>query len=358
MLLYELRKCLLNYRCLLIIIVALILKLLFLNITIKEPKYHIRMDYDFFIEISQKISGRYTDENKAYLLSLLDEISNAESEINRLNGEVIAGKTDINTFTLAYYELRESTKHREAVDILYKQYQYIECSPDDRYFAYLDGWERLLGNTNVDMILLLVILFLTAPIFLIEYESGTIILLLCGRNGKKMLAFQKILCATFCSIFITLLFALVEWVYIQTKFPLNYSDFPIQSIEIFSELQTTLSLIQSWELIVLLRIFGAMFTAVITCCFEVIFFKMAPTVLNSALLVITPIFLFNDASVIQILPIPIAYLCSANFLMENYINSKILVPSFSFSVIIMIISCLISIFSYTNGNGIKNGETA
>lgn len=205
MLLYELRKCLLNYRCLLIIIVALILKLLFLNITIEEPKYHIRMDYDFFIEVSQKISGRYTDENKEYLLSLIDEISNAESEINRLNGEVIAGKTDINTFTLAYYELKESTKHREVVDILYKQYQYIESSPDNRYFAYLDGWERLLGNTNVDLILILVILFLTAPIFLIEYESGAIILLLCGRNGKKMLAFQKILCATFCSIFITLL---------------------------------------------------------------------------------------------------------------------------------------------------------
>lgn len=356
MLLYELRKCLLNYRCLLIVIIALILKIIFLNITIKEPKYYIRTDYDFFIEISQKISGEYTDENKAYLLSLLDKISNAESEINRLNGDVIAGKTNINTFILSYYELREITKHREVVDILYKQYQYVEGSPDERYFAYLDGWERLLGNTNVDMILLLAILFLTAPIFLIEYESGTITLLLCGQNGKKILAFQKIFCATFSSIIITLLFALIEWIYIQTKFPLNYGDFPIQSIKIFSELQTTLSLIQSWALIVLLRIFGAMFIAVITCCFEVIFFKMTPTILNSALLVITPIFLFNDASVIQRLPIPIAYLCSAKFFTENYITSKSLLTSFSFSIIIMIISCLITIFSYTKGKGINNGE--
>ncbi|MFD1904795.1 hypothetical protein ACFSQ7_13205 [Paenibacillus rhizoplanae] len=69
------------------------------------------------------------------------------------------------------YLLNGCCKNERGYELIYDQYTYIREHPADRYFLYRNGWDGLLSNDTLDLLWVLLVVLLVAPVYCYEYEK-------------------------------------------------------------------------------------------------------------------------------------------------------------------------------------------
>lgn len=305
---YEFRKCILNRRSILLVVVAVLLKLIISVLSVKNNDVTVVSDERFFMEQVKLLQGKYNAENDEYITSLFDEAAEANAQAALLPQKLRRGEITHDEYEAQGTLLNETLKHKDAIAQLYERYAYVSESPDVRAFGYFDGWSCLFENKTPDLLLIFVIIWLSLSAFQSEYDGGTAALLLTCKNGKAKLAASKIFCVISVSVACTLLFSLSQLTAFFRVFPVEDVFADIHSIEAYSEFTYSVSIISMYMIMIVMRILGGAMISVLTCLFSQFSHNAIPVVTATAMTVVLPIFLMNENEMYR-LPLPISMLC-------------------------------------------------
>ncbi|MFD2880043.1 hypothetical protein ACFTAO_35320 [Paenibacillus rhizoplanae] len=130
--------------------------------------------------------------------------------------------------------LERVLQNERGYELIYDQYTYIREHPADRYFLYRNGWDGLLSNDTLDLLWVLLVVLLVAPVYCYEYENKMDMLLLTVRKGTFQQSVCKICMALLSVALLSLLMSYMEFVF-QLKYGLEHGNYPLQSLSYFAE---------------------------------------------------------------------------------------------------------------------------
>ena len=225
-----------------------------------------------FLFSSSGYSVEITEQNKILYKEYLMHVNFIESEKQKkdrastekdnINNNYINGKISEEDYILKIQNIDSSLKKSDAFKILYDQYLFVKQNPTERYFLYINGWNNLLSNENLDIILVILLLIVITPIFTKEYEKDMIPLIITSKKGKILVPVSKLIAAGVITVFAALSFLILEYLFFKIKYGLPFGSYPIQSIPFFKTSQYDLSLEKAYLLICVIKITGFL---VFTC---------------------------------------------------------------------------------------------
>lgn len=235
---YELKKLLLTQKCLWILLICLVLKLVFL-MAVPEMK-------DSRIVLSQKQYDKYLErlyrENTAEKIAYIKEewencriilASKEEKERAYQSGEMSEDEWN------AYIEEYEwADMHKNALEIFNEKAEQFSGQPEGvepAHYIYEYGWQTIFSLQQFPDIFLLVGVVLAAvKCFSAEAASGMLPILLATRNGRQQLFRAKLGALVLLSAVATVVSAAIEVVVFVGKGWCNDSNVPIYSITFFA----------------------------------------------------------------------------------------------------------------------------
>ena len=147
-------------------------------------------------------------------------------------------------------------------------------------------------------------------------------LILTAREGRKS-ALYKLLIMIAVVLFLSLSISLIEYGFYRFKYGLPDGDYPIQSIRYFADSSKSMSLLEGYVSIGLLRIFGGVFLTIFLMFISVLAKKYAVTLLTGAVSVIIPYIGLSKTSIYR-LPLPLPFLLGTDFFAGNIVMSDAL----------------------------------
>lgn len=196
---------------------------------------------------------------------------------------------------------------------VYNQYYYAKENPSRRYLMDERGWNTLLTHDNVNFILLLCLLALCVPVFCGEYTCRMDQLLRSCRNGREQLAKDKLLVMTVTAMFVTLLFQGIQLIVVGISVGLKGGSYPLQSLRFFETSPYTLTIFQAYGMIVLCRLAGAAWFAVVIAFVSVLCRKTVLTIFAGISVSLLP-HLLGNGFLKYILPLPAGMLAGTGYL--------------------------------------------
>lgn len=145
---------------------------------------------------------------------------------------------------------------------VYNQYYYAKENPSRRFLMDERGWNTLLTHDGVNFLLVLCLLALCVPVFCGEYSCQMDQLLRSCRNGREQLAKYKLLIMAVTAMSATLLFQGVQFLVVGMTVGLSGLSYPLQSLSFFETSPYILTIGQAYGIVVLCRVAGAAWLAV------------------------------------------------------------------------------------------------
>lgn len=147
-------------------------------------------------------------------------------------------------------------------------------------------------------------------------------LILTAREGRKS-ALYKLLIMIAVVLFLSLSISLIEYGFYRFKYGLPGGDYPIQSIRYFADSSKSMSLLEGYVSIGLLRMFGGVFLTILLMFISVLTKKYAVTLLTGAVSVIIPYIGLSKTGIYR-LPLPLPFLLGTDFFAGNIVMSDAL----------------------------------
>ena len=204
-------------------------------------------------------------------------------------------------------------ENKSAFMEVYNQYYYARENPSRRYLMDERGWNTLLTHDNVNFLLLLCLLALFVPVFCGEYSCQMDQLLRSCRNGREQLAKDKLLMMAVTAILVTLLFQGIQLLAVGMFAGLSGSSYPLQSLSFFEDSPYMLTIGQAYGIVVLCRIAGAVWLAVVIALISVLCRKTVLTIFAGISVSLLP-HLFGGGFLKYVLPLPAGLLAGTGYL--------------------------------------------
>ncbi len=196
---------------------------------------------------------------------------------------------------------------------VYNQYYYAKEDPSRRFLVDERGWNTILTHDSVNFLLVLCLSALCVPVFCGEYSCQMDKLLRSCRNGREQLAEYKLMIMAAAAMIAVLLFQGVQFLTVAMTAGLSGFSYPLQSLSFFETSPYTLTIGQAYVIVVLCRIAGAAWFAVMTAFLSVWCRKTVLTIFSTISLSIFP-HLFGDSFFKYVLPLPSGLLAGTGYL--------------------------------------------
>lgn len=207
----------------------------------------------------------------------------------------------------------EAQENKPAFMEVYNQYCYAREDPAHRYLLDERGWNTLLTHDSMDFLLILSLLALCTGVFCGEYSCQMDGLLRTCRNGRETLARDKLLVLVAVAAITTLSFQGVRFLTVALRVELTGFSYPLQSLSFFETSPYHISLGQAYAAVVLCRIAGGAWFAVMTAYLSVLSQKIPETLSAGIGTALLP-HLLENGFVKYILPLPTGLLAGAGYL--------------------------------------------
>lgn len=157
------------------------------------------------------------------------------------------------------------------------------------------GWASYFQNSGYSIFILLLLILITIPLFVSDYETGVRALFFSTRCGRGQLFFARLLAAYTAGIAATLLFHVFQFACHAFRFDMGQADAAIQNIAAFRFCPYSISILSGAILSFLWGTAGSIaavsLLALISCAFR----KSLPSFLLSAIL-LGPLYALNPAA--------------------------------------------------------------
>lgn len=262
---FELKKFFSNNKGRIFIPIALVLILIanFCTSNISNQRMEVNKEEYFSIISEYKLGGIVTENSQKELQKLIDNCNAAEDEFNKLLYDFQIGKINRSEYEKEAEYLSSITNSKYTLNILQDQFEYAESDINNRYIMYTNSWELLFEHSS-DIFFLLYSILIVTLVFAGEIDNGGMrsfnITCKNGRNRLVLskLAVSEIVLASSYVIYIIAYFLFVHW-----KFGVDNSNFPIQSLQLYSEYTGSVSLINGYISVCVMRLLSLMACAAV-----------------------------------------------------------------------------------------------
>ena len=319
---YEVKKIMLHQRGLFYTALVLLFGTVWLALSdspINNAMEQYKNEYEWYLE---KVNGYCTDESSLYLEQEAGRIAEAKEKQSTLLENYYDGKISESEYKKESQEIEKVLEHQNGFEVIYQQYLYICENAKNRCFLQTNGWMGLLGKDTLNFILFLGILLLVTPVFCSEYSCQMDTLILTSREGRKS-SLYKLLIMIVVVLFLSLSISLIEYGFYRFKYGLPDGDYPIQSIRYFADSSKSISLLEGYVYIGLLQMFGGVFLTILLMFISVLAKRYAITLLIGAVSVIIP-YIGLSKTCIYRLPLPLPFLLGTDFFAGNIVLSDAL----------------------------------
>ena len=319
---YEVKKIMLHQRGLFYTALVLLFGTVWLALSdspINNAMEQYKNEYEWYLE---KVNGYCTDESSLYLEQEAGRIAEAKEKQSTLLENYYDGKISESEYKKESQEIEKVLEHQNGFEVIYQQYLYICENAENRCFLQTNGWMGLLGKDTLNFILFLGILLLVTPVFCSEYSCQMDTLILTSREGRKS-SLYKLLIMIVVVLFLSLSISLIEYGFYRFKYGLPDGDYPIQSIRYFADSSKSISLLEGYVYIGLLQMFGGVFLTILLMFISVLAKRYAITLLIGAVSVIIP-YIGLSKTCIYRLPLPLPFLLGTDFFAGNIVLSDAL----------------------------------
>ncbi len=319
---YEVKKIMLWQRGLFYIALVLLFGTVWLALSdnpVDIAMEQYKNEYEWYLE---KVNGYCTDESSLYLEQEAGRIAEAKEKQSTLLENYYDGKISESEYKKESQEIEKVLEHQNGFEVIYQQYLYICENAENRCFLQTNGWMGLLGKDTLNFILFLGILLLVTPVFCSEYSCQMDTLILTSREGRKS-SLYKLLIMIVVVLFLSLSISLIEYGFYRFKYGLPDGDYPIQSIRYFADSSKSISLLEGYVYIGLLQMFGGVFLTILLMFISVLAKRYAITLLIGAVSVIIP-YIGLSKTCIYRLPLPLPFLLGTDFFAGNIVLSDAL----------------------------------
>lgn len=217
------------------------------------------------------------------------------------------------------YDVLNHTDNMEAQETkaafmeVYNQYYYAKENPSRRFLMDERGWNTLLTHDGVNFLLVLCLLALCVPVFCGEYSCQMEQLLRSCRNGREQLAKCKLLMMAVTAMIVAFLFQCVQFLIVGMTVGLSGLSYPLQSLSFFENSPYMLTIGQAYGIVLLCRVVGAAWFAVLTAFLSVLCRKTVLTIFVGISASLLP-HLFGGSFLKYILPLPAGLLAGTGYL--------------------------------------------
>ena len=319
---YEVKKIMLWQRGLFYIALVLLFGTVWLALSdnpVDIAMEQYKNEYEWYLE---KVNGYCTEESSLYLEQEAERIAKAKERQNSLLENYYDGKISESEYKKESREIEKVLERQNGFEVIYQQYLYICENAGNRCFLQTNGWMGLLGKGTLNFILFLGILLLVTPVFCSEYSCQMDTLILTSREGRKS-SLYKLLIMIVVVLFLSLSISLIEYGFYRFKYGLPDGDYPIQSIRYFADSSKSISLLEGYVYIGLLQMFGGVFLTILLMFISVLAKRYAITLLIGAVSVIIP-YIGLSKTCIYRLPLPLPFLLGTDFFAGNIVLSDAL----------------------------------
>lgn len=219
-----------------------------------------------------------------------------------------------------------------ALSLLSSQIDYVSQSKENRYFMEINGWYNLLVGFHLDYIFAFLIIVICSSSFTYEHETRMEELnvsTLYGRNNRTIK--QSLVIFSGLSFLLILISFLKFFKFFDIFYPSLH--FPIQSVPLFAYTPFNLTLIQTFILLIIIKIIGVLFLLSIIRLFGKVLKSSVLTIFFSIFIVIFPYFVLNRKT-LNSLPFPTTWLMASGLIQgPSYSNPSTTYPSISKEVL-------------------------
>ncbi len=321
---YEFYKLFIKRKAGLLILGFLVLRLITVFL---QPNYAVdykmEMYHDAYLQHMEELAGALNDEKTAYIKETNDEISalldNDTAVADYQRGEITEAE-----FNERYRLRSEGSRMQDEFAVVNERYQSVLQNPERVYFLYSNGWVGLIGNENLDFVLLILVMLLIVPILCNEYTSDMYPILRTTPNGGGRLFAAKFLVGIATAVLCAVLFFAEEFVYFALQLGLPDGSFPLQSLPPFADSPYQISIFGAALLTLANCCLGLMLLTALLICLSALFKRALSAIFLGTVSVLLPFFLFSESVLKYRFPTPLGFLLSSGFLKGRYIVSQAL----------------------------------
>ncbi|MCC8073175.1 MAG: hypothetical protein LIO62_03505 [Clostridiales bacterium] len=236
------------------------------------------------------LSGKVTDKSIQSLEKLKDKCEKAQLDFDNLFYKYQLGEISTSEYQSEISELSKITNLKSIIETTETQFDYAKENPDNRYILYTNGW-NLLMSRDCDIVFLMLVLLVVTICFLGDTSSGMkSFILTCNLGRIKFLVVKLTVCETIIG-FSYILHTLAYYFYIDKKYGLPNGDFPVQSLQMYSDYTDSASLNSASIKVTIVR-FSALLvcTAFVFLCFTVFTSSVGAICVSSSFLLIPIMF--------------------------------------------------------------------
>lgn len=192
------------------------------------------------------LTGKVNKESEKRLNSLIDDMEKANIEFEKVFYDFQIGKIDLSTYQEKSKALGEKINSDKTLKIIKSQFEYAKENTNNRYILYTNGWNLLFSNYSSIYFLIFALIIITL-LFSSEIDNSLVKkLIITTKNGKNKLIISKIAVLIFTIIVSFIFYNLTYFSFVKIKFGLPSFGFPIQSLENFQNLTSSISLINAF----------------------------------------------------------------------------------------------------------------
>lgn len=365
----ELKKLYIKQFGLILTLMLIVGEIFFVNYLYPKRQFTSEITERHFYEYMDNFSGKLTSEREGMILIEQERIVDARNRASAIERRLYNGEyTNEEAFVAEYEENRLITERKEAFDLIFEQYSYALEAPNERYLTIGD-YSGMTADFP-DVLLLVLVIFVTAILFLNEESSGVITFVRICTNGKQKTLYGKL---TAISVFIlsAQFFRMVlEFFVMISRGNIRELSYPIQTLEFFQNSPYDISILQGFLIISALRLLGYLFIAAFIILLSVTLRRALFTIFIPSVVCLLQQFAFNPVTPAYYIPTGflrgVGYL-RGNLTTTNYLGDEIKIfTEISFALLIslevatsaFIVASVIIAYNYYAGKSFKLPQKA
>ena len=307
---YELYKLFVKRRAWLLILIFMVLRLITVFL---QPNYvmdhRMEMYHDTYMEHMKVLEGKLNDDKAAYIAEQNRRINELLKQDTSVEAYV-SGEITEEEFNERYRQRNTGYQQQDAFEVINEQYQNVLQDPEHVYFIYSNGWTGLIGNEDLDFVLLILLMLLIVPMICNEFSTDMYPILRTTPNGGARLFASKFAVGMITAVLSAVLLFAVEVIYFAAACGLPGGTFPLQSLAPFANSPYQISIYGAAALTLANHCFGAMFMAALLMCLSALFRRSLSAIFIGTTCVLLPFILFSESIMKYVFPTPLGFLLS------------------------------------------------
>lgn len=267
-----------------------------------------------------------------------------EALIKYENGSIT--ESDLNSIIANTFS---TVKEKKAFEKFYKNYNYCKNDLNKRFLINTSSWEILLDVDAPDFVTPFLLITLIAFSYIDDVKKKPLEIIKNTQIGFCKLVWCKLISFIILAVVIGFLEQLGKIIISINVHPLENFSAPIQSLYIFSNSNYNISLLQTFILGSIIKIWGLIYLIIITNTMILLLKNVMFGVFSSSTIFVLPYFLLNKDNLYLSLPLPIGFLQQNIFFVCNNKTNEWIFTSRGLLLLLLstfIISSMLILISY------------